>query len=95
MPGLLQILKDEEKPLPIKEHEIAVILALTSQGDVIGFSKVYKEGDAIRVAKGPLAGLEGIIESYDHRKKRIKIQLGISGTMKKVDLGAEMVVKQV
>jgi transcriptional antiterminator NusG len=81
--------------LPIREHEIAVILALTNEGEVIGFSEIYREGDAIRVVKGPLEGQEGLIESYDHRKKRIKIQIGISGRTKKVDLGAEMVVKQV
>jgi transcriptional antiterminator NusG len=95
MPNLLRILKDDQEPLSIQEHEIAVILALTSQGDVIGFSEIYKEGDAIRVTKGPLVGLEGIIESYDHRKKRIKIRLNISGLTKKVDLGAEMIIKQI
>ena len=94
MPGLLRILKDEAEPLPIPEHEIAVILALTNQGDVIEFSEVYREGDRIRVSKGPMEGLEGIIECYDHRKKRLKIRLEILGQVKKVDLGAELVVKQ-
>ena len=95
MPGLLRILRDESDPLPIPEHEIAVILALTSQGDVIEFSEIYKEGDRIKVSKGPMKGLEGIIESYDHRKKRLKIRLEILGQVKRVDLGAELVNKQV
>ena len=95
MPGLLKILRDESEPLPIPEHEIAVILALTNQGDVIEFSEVYKEGDRIKVARGPMKGLEGIIESYDHRKKRLKIRLEILGQVKKVDIGAEFVNIQV
>ena len=82
LPGLLKILRDESEPLPIPEHEIAVILALTNQGDVIEFSEVYKEGDRIKVARGPMKGLEGIIESYDHRKKRLKIRLEILGQVK-------------
>lgn len=95
MPGLLRILKDETEPMYIPEHEIAVILALTNQGDVIEFSELYKEGDQIKVCKGPMEGLEGIIESYDHRKKRLKIRLELLGQVKKVDLGAELVSKQV
>ena len=95
LPGLLKILRDESEPLPIPEHEIAVILALTNQGDVIDFSEVYKEGDRIKVARGPMKGLEGIIESYDHRKKRLKIRLEILGQVKKVDIGAEFVNIQV
>jgi transcriptional antiterminator NusG len=93
LPGLLRILSDDRSPVPIEEHEIAVILALTRQGDVIGLSEVYKEGDRIKVIRGPLVGLEGIIESFDHRKRRLKIRLNIAGEMK-VDLGAEMVLKQ-
>ena len=83
LPGLLKILRDESEPLPIPEHEIAVILALTNQGDVIEFSEIYKEGDRIKVARGPMKGLEGIIESYDHRKKRLKIRLEILGQVKR------------
>ena len=94
MPGLIRILRDEKDPLPIPEHEIAVILALTNQGDVIEFSEVYREGDRIKVSNGPMKGLEGIIESYDHRKKRLKIRLELLGQIKKVDLGAELVVKE-
>ena len=95
MPGLLRILRDESEPSCIPEHEIATILALTSQSDVIEFSEVYKEGDRIKVWAGPMEGHEGIIESYNHRKKRLKIRLEILGQVKKVDLGAELVEKKV
>jgi len=94
MPGLIRVLRDESDPLQIPEHEISVILALTNQGDVIEFSEIYHEGDRIKVRKGPMQGLEGIIESYDHRKKRLKIRLEILGQVKKVDLGAELIVKE-
>ncbi len=95
MPGLLSILRDESELLCIPEHEIATILALTNEDDVIGFSEVYREGDRIKVWAGPMAGLEGIIDSYNHRKKRLRIRLEILGQVKKVDLGAELVEKKV
>ena len=95
MPGLLSILKDDSMPLYIPEHEIAIILALTNESDVIELSEIYREGERIKVWRGPMVGLEGIIESYDHRKKRLKVRLEILGQVKRVDLGAELVDKQV
>jgi transcriptional antiterminator NusG len=95
MPGLLRILRDESEPLCIPEHEIATILALTNDSDVIEFSEIYKEGDRIRVVSGPMKDLEGIIDSYNHRKKRLRIRLEILGQVKKVDLGAILVEKKV
>ena len=68
LPMVYSILKDECEPVPIRDEEMAVILALTSEGDTIGFSEVYREGDRITVVSGPLKGLEGIIEKFDARK---------------------------
>ena len=87
------ILKDECEPVPIRDEEMAVILALTSQGDTIGFSEVYKEGDRIEVISGPLKGLEGIIEKFDARKNRIKVRIQFLGKEKRIDLGAHLVNK--
>jgi len=94
MPHLLTILKDKYEPIQIRDEEISVILALTNKGDVIGFSQIYKEGDIIKVKKGPLVGLEGIIESYDHRKQRLKVVITFMGKTKRIDLGAELVLKE-
>ena len=71
---------------------MAVILALTSRGDTIGFSEVYKEGDRIVVVDGPLKGLEGIIERFDARKNRIKVYIQFLGNEKCIDLGAHLVI---
>jgi transcriptional antiterminator NusG len=79
LPMVYSILKDECEPVPIRDEEMAVILALTSEGDTIGFSEVYREGDRITVVSGPLKGLEGIIEKFDARKKRIKVCIQFMG----------------
>lgn len=91
VPNLIRVLKDDSEPVEVLEQEIAVILALTDNGDVIDFSSVYKVGNAIKVIDGPLKGLEGIIESYDHRKKRIKIRLDFMDRTRRIDLGAHLV----
>jgi transcriptional antiterminator NusG len=93
LPMVYSILKDECEPVPIRDEEMAVILALTSEGDTIGFSEVYREGDRITVVSGPLKGLEGIIEKFDARKKRIKVRIQFMGKERRIDLGAHLVNK--
>jgi transcriptional antiterminator NusG len=93
LPMVYSILKDESEPVPIRDEDMAVILALTSRGDTIGFSEVYKEGDRIVVVDGPLKGLEGIIERFDARKNRIKVCIQFLGNEKCIDLGAHLVNK--
>jgi len=88
IPAVYSVLKSEYDPVPIRQEEMELILTLTRQGETIDFSQVYKEGERIRVISGPLKGLEGIIEKYDHRKKRVKICLEFLGQPKRIDLGA-------
>ncbi|MGB4388949.1 MAG: antiterminator LoaP [Caldicoprobacterales bacterium] len=93
VPGLIKILGDEKEPVEVLEDEMAILLALTDSSDLIGFSQLYKQGDNIRVHDGPLKGLEGIIESYNHRKKRVRIRLDVMGQTRFVDLGAHLISK--
>src|SRR5699024_400424 len=66
LPTIISVLKDGCYPMTVPENEMEIILALTRYGDVIDFSELYKEGDKIKVKNGPLQGLEGIIDRYDH-----------------------------
>jgi len=91
LPRVYGVLKDESEPVPIRDEEMAVILALTAEGETIGFSEVYKEGERIVVISGPLKGLEGIIERFDARKKRVKVRIQFLGREKRIDLGAHLV----
>jgi transcriptional antiterminator NusG len=89
IPNVYTVIKNEQEPVPIPEEEMAPILALTRYGEVIDFSKVYREGREVRVISGPLKGLEGLIEKFDHRKKRVKISLDFMGEKRTVYIGAE------
>ena len=63
LPAVYRVLKDDCEPIPIEKVEMDMILNLTRDGDVIEMSDIYKEGNHIKVLKGPLMGMEGIIES--------------------------------
>ncbi|NLI60820.1 MAG: antiterminator LoaP [Clostridiales bacterium] len=92
LPAVYRILKDDCEPTPIRDEEMSMILSLTRYGEIIELSDVYKEGNQIKVLNGPLKGMEGIIEKFDHRKKRVKARIEFLGEYKRVDLGANMVV---
>ncbi|NMA96437.1 MAG: antiterminator LoaP [Clostridiales bacterium] len=95
LPGVISILKDGVYPVDVPEEEMNIILSLTRFGEVIDFSNLYREGDKIKVSSGPLEGLEGIIYKYDHRKKRAKVIINLLDTEKRVDLGANMITREV
>ncbi|HZJ57177.1 MAG TPA: antiterminator LoaP [Clostridia bacterium] len=94
LPSVYRILKDDCEPIPIRKDEVDMILGLTQGGEVIELSDIYKEGNHIKVLSGPLMGMEGIIEKFDHRKKRVKVCLEFLGEYKRVDLGANMIRPQ-
>ena len=93
IPRVYSVLKSEYDPVPIRQCEMELLLTLTREGETIGFSEIYKEGDKIQVIRGPLKGLEGIIQKCDRRKKRVKVALEFLGQLRRVDLGAYMVEK--
>lgn len=94
LPAVYKVLKDDCEPIPIGKEEMSMILSLTRYGEIIELSEVYKEGNHIKVVNGPLKGMEGIIEKFDHRKKRVKVCLEFLGERKRVDLGANMIGPQ-
>ena len=76
-------------PAPIEPSEMGVLLQLVKAGDLIRFSRVYRTGERVVVESGPLKGLEGIIESCNPRKKRVRIRLHIDGDVKTLDLSTD------
>ncbi len=92
IPLLTKLLKDEDGPLEIEGKEIEVITKLLSAGNGnIGFSKAFRENEEIRIIEGPLAGLEGRIQSVDIRKGRARVKLNFLGEERIVQLGIDVI----
>jgi len=91
IPGLIKILKSGNTILNVEKREIEVIQKLIGNNDdIIGFSKVLEVNNKIVVTEGPLASLEGLIESIDKRKGRAKVKLNFLGEPRTVELGISM-----
>ena len=92
--GIAKLLRDEEEPLKIQEDELRVLKILTRDKEgYIGISNAFKENDKIKITDGPLAGLEGLIESVNARKGRAKVRLNFLGEKRLVELGINFVDK--
>ncbi|PEM85123.1 transcription antiterminator [Bacillus wiedmannii] len=74
----------------ITEEEIAPILQLIGNGEVVDYSKIHLENSMVFVKSGPLQGMEGIIKKVDKHKKRAKILLNLFGIERTIDVGIEI-----
>jgi len=90
IPGVIKLLKDNDGPQEIAEHEIGIISRLTSDSDIIGRSSVYVEDKKVVVIDGPLLGLDGYITAIDKRKGRVKVVLNLMGEPRTVELSVTM-----
>ena len=81
---------DDIRPLSLDDKKFVYQLSLN--GEVAGISKVYfNKDDKIKVASGPMKGLEGEIIKVDKRKKRAKIKLTLYENSFLIDFGFELI----
>lgn len=93
IPGIIKFLRDENGPIPIKEDEANYILKLAQNGDPLGISELYTEGNKIVVTSGPLIGLEGKIIKIDARRFRAKVDISIMGEPRSIELPVNVIKK--
>lgn len=87
------ILRNGEKFLPLDEHDEFVLNKLTSDGDIIDMSTGFMDGDRVRVASGPLKGLDGSIKKIYPRKALAVIEMTVFSRITEVQLGLEILKK--
>ena len=70
-PGVLHIVGIGRTPIPIDEHEIAVIQAAIRSGLMAEPWPYIEIGQEIRLEDGPLAGLEGICVAHSKQQRLV------------------------
>lgn len=94
VPGILKLLKSEDKVLTIDEKELKMLRILIDEKEsIIGISTIYKENDVIKITDGPLVGFEGQIVGINARKGRAKVRLSFLNEERIVELGVQLVKK--
>jgi len=84
------------KPAPITPKEADAILQRVQEGAESPTQKtVYEPGEIIRVIDGPFADFNGVVETVDYAKSRLKVAVTIFGRNTPVELEFIQVEKAV
>lgn len=83
-----------DKPIPIKQDEIdKIINKLKKIGNTPRPKTTFEPGENIRVNDGPFADFNGIVETIDYEKNRLKVSVSIFGRSTPVELSFEQIKK--
>jgi transcription antitermination factor NusG len=86
--GVVKVIGTDHRPEPIPDEEIQNIQQLMTHSLPYDSHPYIKEGTRVRIIRGPLEGLEGILSRKDkHSRVIISIHLIQQSTAVEIDMG--------
>jgi len=85
-----------QKPTPIKDSEVEVILQRMNDSKVNPTQKLtFEVGEAVRVIDGPFKDFAGTVEEINYEKSKLRISVVIFGRSTPVELQFGQIEKEV
>ena len=86
-PKVTGFLGSDNKPMPISDAEASRILHQVQEGiERPKPSVTFEIGEQVRVADGPFASFNGVVEEVDDARSRVKVAVSIFGRATPVEL---------
>ena len=86
-PKVTGVLGHDNKPMPITEDEADRILSQVQEGvERPRPTIMFEVGEQVRVAEGPFASFNGLVEDVDEERARLKVAVSIFGRATPVEL---------
>jgi len=93
-PRVTGFLGSDSRPLPISDFEAEQILQHVQEGvDKPKTARSFEIGEQVRVADGPFASFNGIVQDVEEERARLKVEVSIFGRATPVELEFSQVEK--
>jgi transcriptional antiterminator RfaH len=90
--GVAKILPESVNPVPVEDKIVSAISALEQKDGVIR-KKPLKNGDYVRIARGPMKDVLGVFEHWTSDQARVKVLLNFINYQATVELHHSLVEK--